>query len=119
MRSAPSNLGVVMPRTAICVRTEETCSASAARIRAAVVMMLGVLSKPAAPAYAETPISSKIRERRKKPSCESKPKPRAFRFRLGLAIVCALERSGVTGRERVRRFRSRRRLGLTEPGPRC
>src|SRR5580704_18564786 len=48
--SAPSSCFVVILRYAICVRTEETCSASAPRMRAAVVMMLGVLSKPAAPA---------------------------------------------------------------------
>ena len=33
-------------------------------MRAAVVMIVGVLSNPAAPAYAETPMSSKIRESR-------------------------------------------------------
>ena len=83
MRSAPSNLGVVIPRTAICVRTDETCSASVASMRAAVVMMLGVLSKPAAPAYAETPISSKIRERRKKPVLRVEAETQSIQIQVG------------------------------------
>jgi hypothetical protein len=64
-----------------------TCSASAARRRATVVIMPGVLSKPAAPAYAVTPMSSKSRDAWRKSFGLAKPKPRALRLRLGSATA--------------------------------
>ena len=97
-RSAPSNAAVAIFRIESCVRIEATCSASAARMRAAVVTIAGVVSKPAAPPYAETPMSSKMRESLRKSASESKPNPNALRLIFGLAITCepSAERSSLT-----------------------